>query len=269
MPSKLQSIDEFRSAARSGGQPDGAVYRFSAGEPQSTATDRTIRFVFSDATVDHSNDSIDPKGWDLSIFKRNPVALFAHMSWEPPIGRASNVAVQSDKLVGDIEFATAEVYEFADTIYRLVKGKFLKAVSVGFMPKQWAFSNDKNRPNGIDFKKQQLLEISCCPLPANPSALVEARTAGIDTRPLKEWAEKVLDSGDTATMPRRQIEGIRTQASEPRRTRKPQTAAERAAEAAALKRSLAKPERAPALTRADRLAEVREITDSLKAQGMI
>jgi hypothetical protein len=64
--------------------------------------------VFSDATVDHAGDSIDPKGWDLGVFKRNPVALFSHMSWEPPIGRASNVAVEDGKLVGDIEFADAE-----------------------------------------------------------------------------------------------------------------------------------------------------------------
>jgi len=212
MPMKLLSADEFRNAAKDGKRPEGTVFRFATEEPkmQDEAT-RKMRFVFSDATVDHAGDSIDPKGWDLSIFNRNPVALFAHNSWDPPIGRASDVYVQGEQLVGDIEFATADVYEFADTIYRLVKGKFLKAVSVGFMPKDWAWSSDKDRPYGIDFKKQQLLEISVCPVPCNPNALGEARSMGIDTRSLSDWAEKVLDSGDTVFLPRKDLEALRTQ----------------------------------------------------------
>lgn len=214
MPLNLLSADDFRAAAKEGGNPEATVFRFAPGEAVTVgdAKARTKRFVFSDATVDHSNDSIDPKGWDLKVFNRNPVALFSHASWEPPIGRASNVSVQGDKLVGDIEFASADVYPFADTIYRLVDGGFLKAVSVGFMPKEWAFSSDKNRPYGIDFKKQLLAEISVCAVPANPSCLIEARSLGIDTAPLVEWAEKVLDSGETVFLPRRELETLRIQA---------------------------------------------------------
>lgn len=214
MPMKLLSSDDFRAAAKDGQRPEGTLFKFATAEPETVgeAASRTKRFVFSDATVDHSDDSIDPKGWNLGIFKRNPVALFSHMSWDPPIGRASNVAVQDNKLVGDIEFATADVYEFADTIYRLVDGGFLKAVSVGFKPDEWAFTNDKNRPYGIDFKKQTLLEISVCPVPCNPNALNEARSIGVDTRPLAEWAEKVLDSGETVFMPRKDVEALRLQA---------------------------------------------------------
>jgi HK97 family phage prohead protease len=215
MTMKLLDADAFRAAVKDGGQqPEATLFKFATAEPQQVGDEasRTQRFVFSDATVDHSGDSIDPKGWDLGIFKRNPVALFSHMSWEPPIGRASNVSVQGGELVGDIEFATPDIYEFADTIYRLVKGKFLNAVSVGFLPKEWAFTSDKNRPYGIDFKKQTLLEISVCPVPCNPNALGEARSMGVDTRPLQEWAEKVLDSGDTIFMPRKDIEALRLQA---------------------------------------------------------
>jgi len=214
MTMKLLSTDGFRAAAKDGGHPEGTVFRFSSTQPETQGEDdaRTMRFVFSDATIDHSGDSIDPKGWDLSVFKRNPVALFSHMSWEPPIGRASNVAVQNAKLMGDIEFATAEVYPFADTIYRLIKGGFMNAVSVGFLPTDWVFSSDKDRPYGIDFKKQTLLEISPCPVPCNPNALGEARSLGIDTAPLVEWAEKVLDTGDVVFMPRKDVETLRTQA---------------------------------------------------------
>lgn len=212
MPMKLLSADEVRNAAKDGARPDGTVFRFTTADPQMQDDEtRTVRFVFSDATVDHAGDSIDPKGWDLGIFNRNPVALWAHMSWDPPIGTASNVGVLAGKLAGDIEFADADTYPFADTIYRLVKGKFLRATSVGFLPKEWAFSSDKDRPYGIDFKKQTLLEISVCPVPCNPSALGQARGMGIDTAPLVEWAEKVLDSGDTVFLPRAEVEALRGQ----------------------------------------------------------
>jgi HK97 family phage prohead protease len=218
MPMKLLSAEDFRNAAKDGDKPDGTVFRFATAEPQNVeGATRTKRFVFSDATIDHAGDSIDPKGWDLAVFKSNPVALFSHMSWEPPIGRASNVGVDKGKLVGDIEFASAEIYPLADTIYRLVDGGFLRAVSVGFKPKEWSFSSDKDRPYGINFTKQTLLEISVCSLPANPSCLIEARSLGIDTAPLMEWAEKVLDSGDTVFLPRRELETLRGQAGAPAR----------------------------------------------------
>jgi HK97 family phage prohead protease len=253
MPAKLLSCDDFRAAARNGGAaPEATVFRFATSEPQNVAgAERTKRFVFSDATIDHAGDSIDPKGWDLGTFRKNPVALFSHMSWEPPIGRAKNVAVTNGKLVGDIEFASAEVYEFADTIFRLVDGGFMKAVSVGFKPTKWALSNDKNRPAGIDFKQQTLLEISVCPVPCNPNALGEARSLGIDTAPLREWAEKVLDSSAGANMPRRQLETLRRQAGD---------VAERRHFVARLKRELAanKPE-----TPAERLAEVEQIRSDI------
>lgn len=214
MPMKLLSADEFRDAAKDGAEPEATVYRFATGEPVDVeGSDRTKRFVFSDATIDHAGDSIDPKGWDLGVFNANPVALWAHDSFSPPIGRAANVTVRNKKLVGDIEFATADVSEFADSIYRLVDGGFLKAVSVGFKPKKWAFTNDKERPYGIDFQEQILLEISVCSVPCNPAALSEARSMGINTTPIQEWAEKVLDSGDTVFLPRKELETLRTQAS--------------------------------------------------------
>jgi HK97 family phage prohead protease len=215
MPLNLLSADDFRTAAKDGALPEGMVFRLATSEPETIGeTDsRVKRFVFSDSSVDLAGDVIKQDGWDLKNFERNPVALFSHASWAPPIGRASNVSVKNGKLVGDIEFADADTYPFADTIFRLVDGGYLRAVSVGFMPKEWVFTNDKNRPFGIDFKKQSLCEISVCALPCNPNALQEARSlGGIDTSPLVEWAEKVLDTGEIMFLPRKELETLRTQA---------------------------------------------------------
>jgi HK97 family phage prohead protease len=119
-------------------------------------------------------DTVNPAGWRLDAFRANPQALWSHKSDEPPIGRACNVAVEGDRLMGDIEFASADVYPFADQIFRLVKAGFLNTVSVGFMPIEYEFSDQAGR--GIDFLEQELLEISVCPVPANANALVEVRS---------------------------------------------------------------------------------------------
>jgi hypothetical protein len=92
----------------------------------------------------------------------------------------------------------------------------MKAVSVGFIPLDWKFSKDKARPFGIDFTKQELLEISVCPVPCNPNALQEAKSQGIDTGPIREWASKVLDEGGHILIPRNILEETFRQAKTPR-----------------------------------------------------
>lgn len=238
MTLKLLSVEAFKAAAKDGSRPEAMVFRLATGEPQIVDETRTARFVFSDDRVDLAGDSIKQDGWETDDFNANPVALFSHASWDPPIGRAANVGVKGNKLVGDIEFASADIYPFADTIYRLVKGGFLKAVSVGFMPLECDYSNDKDRPYGMVFLRQKLLEISLCSVPCNPGALIEARAAGIDTEPLREWASKVLDSGDQIMVPRQLLEETFKAAKTPKTTRqkylKPtKTAEEIAAETAA------------------------------------
>jgi HK97 family phage prohead protease len=218
---KLISVEQFRKEVRAKRDPSGAVFRVSTITPKSLDDgSRTIRFCFSDGNVDRMGDTIDPSGWDLTDFNRNPVALWAHDSSQPPIGRAKNVGIEGQRLMGDIEFAPPETYAFADTIYRLTLGNFLNAVSVGFIPIDYEWSKDDDREWGIDFLKQTLLEISVCPVPANPNALGEARAKGIDTRPLVEWAEKALDDGGKIIVPKSELERLRKAAKEPSMARR-------------------------------------------------
>src|SRR5689334_16338680 len=143
MTRKLLTIDEFRASAKEGARPEGIVTRLAVADPEVAADDtRKIRFCFSDATIDRAGDSIDPKGWELDEFKANPVALWAHQSFLPPIGRASDVGLSNNKLMGTIEFMTAEISALADSVYRMFKGGWMKAVSVGFIPIEWTFVSD-------------------------------------------------------------------------------------------------------------------------------
>ena len=95
MPDGLIGIDAFRAAVRAKRKPEGGVFHVLSGEPKAYDDgSRRVRFVFSDGSVDRMGDTIAADGWDLADFKRNPVALWAHDSSEPPIGKASNVKVE-------------------------------------------------------------------------------------------------------------------------------------------------------------------------------
>lgn len=178
----IVDIAEFRRRVARGHKPGVAVRFATEGAPEAAADERAVTFVFSDSSVDRYGDTIDARGWALDNFRANPVVLFGHDSGsvENVIGRAHNLRVQGEQLVGDIEFMTEEVNPQAETVYRMVKGGFLKTVSVGFLPLEWAATKDKARPGGIDFRKQELMEVSIVPIPANPNALAQAKAAGID-----------------------------------------------------------------------------------------
>jgi len=178
----MLDIVEFRRLARQGAAPADGVTALSARSLGPVAdAERVIRFCFSDGTVDRGGDTIDPQGWNLSGYQRNPVVLWAHDALAPPIGRTRNLFIDHRGLIGDVEFAPPEVYDFADTIFRLVRSGYIKAGSVGFLPIEFSLSKDKGREFGIDFRRQELLEFSICPVPANPNALAEASAKGVIT----------------------------------------------------------------------------------------
>jgi HK97 family phage prohead protease len=170
-------IGEFRKRARAGERPPAAVRVTRSGTPEVQAG-RVVSFVFSDDSVDRMGDTIDARGWQLDQFAKNPVVLFGHdpTSVQNIIGRAPNVRVAGNQLLGGVEFAEASVNPNADIVYRMVKGGWLNAVSVGFAPREWK----PNKTGGISFTKQELLEVSVVAVPANANAIVQARAAGIN-----------------------------------------------------------------------------------------
>lgn len=159
---------------------------------------RVLEFVISTSAPDRDGDIIEASGWELEAFKKNPVVLFAHDNRRPPIGRALNVRVEDDKLIAAAEFMDSETDPtgFSECIYRMLKKGFLRATSVGFLPKEWEpIYEDEEKREGIRgwrFMKQELLEFSVVPVPANPEALIAAKNYGIDLNPLDEWFEEAL-----------------------------------------------------------------------------
>lgn len=167
---------------------------------------RTATFTISTGAVDRDNDTIDPTGWDLKDYRKNPVVLWAHNPSMPPIGKAHGINVRDEKyLMSTATFATKEQHELADTVFQLILGGFLNTASVGFRPLESVWNEVRG---GFDFKKQALQEWSVVPVPSNPEALVGAKEAGIDINVIFKWATDALDMLACRTSTRCELESV-------------------------------------------------------------
>lgn len=163
-----------------------------------------LEFVLSDATVDRYGDVVEPDGWELGDFRKNPIALFNHNS-NAPIGKWSSVRVSDGKLVGKLTLAAEGTSLRIDELRRLVEQGILRATSVGFMPIEHA---ENRATGGYRFTKQALMEVSLVSVPANPNAVQLAKSMHVSDDTLSlvfgEHAEGMVrraTSGEHAAPP--------------------------------------------------------------------
>jgi uncharacterized protein len=152
---------------------------------------RTFDVIASDETPDRYGDIVRAKGWSLQNFRKNPVLLFGHQSSEPPIGTVPQVNIKGTQLMAGLQFLPEGVYEFADTIWRIVLAGALRAVSVGFLPTaEPNLIRDEKNDNiiGFEYVEQELLELSVVPVPANPAALALTKSLQLN----REFVKRVF-----------------------------------------------------------------------------
>jgi hypothetical protein len=157
--------------------------------PRAIGAAGTVDFTatLSTGAVDRMGDSIHVSGWRLDEFRNNPTVFFNHLSSELPVGRSPSIWNTGIKLKAAIKLAAATANPLAQQVRELIEGKFLAAVSVGFIPTQWQFSKDPARPLGIDFLEQTLLEFSICGIPQiRPRPSTRSRFRPMRSRPAKE-----------------------------------------------------------------------------------
>jgi HK97 family phage prohead protease/HK97 family phage major capsid protein len=162
-----------------------------------------FEFVMSDETVDRMGEVIEAKGWSLSEFKRNPIALFGHDSRQP-IGTWEKVRIEGKRLVGSLKLAAAGTSPFIDTLRSLLEQRILRAVSVGFLPVEKQKMDDKADQywGPFRFTKTLLMECSLVSVPANPNALAIAKQLHLSPA---EQAVLFAKSGTPQDRPRRRI----------------------------------------------------------------
>lgn len=139
--------------------------------------------VGSDDTLDRHGDRVNPKGWELENFKKNPVILLNHDYEGLPIAKAIDVKRRENKLTFDIQFS--KTYDKAVTTFNLIKENILNAWSVGFLVLEWGKSGDE-----FTINKQELLELSLVTVPANPNALSDSQKAMLKSLEVVKKDEK-------------------------------------------------------------------------------
>lgn len=163
--------------------------------------DRVLEFIGTTEGIDRDGEVIKADAWQVDEYTKNPVVQWAHDYSSPPIGKT--LSIRRDKknsTIFEIEFADKETYEFADTIFKLCKGGFLNATSVGFIPLEFDTGKKETDPRRT-YTKVELLEVSIVPVPSNPDALVTAREAGLITVKEFEFVTKPEETEDYFRVP--------------------------------------------------------------------
>lgn len=169
-----------------------------------------LDFISSTATLDRYQEIIEPAGWQLASYRRNPVFQNAHnysdilftlgkaliteirpFPREAPNKLSTPNSHPSTVLYQRIQFAT-DVNPIARIAYGLYKGAFLNAVSVGFVPIRWEDgpASTASGSTGVTpasscrrrYLEQELLEVSAVAIPANPDALALGVKSGAVTK---------------------------------------------------------------------------------------
>ena len=164
----LEDLEGFRHGTR----PAPTLYH--AGTVKISDGDAPMVFIASDEGPNRKGDVVLTDGWDIEAFKLNPLFMWLHEMDENhllPIGRVPKVWTEAKELLAAVEWDTADA--FANEIRGKYQRGFLKAVSVGFRPLEFE-ETESERQFSVKFLKQELLEISAVPIPANPRALKRA-----------------------------------------------------------------------------------------------
>jgi hypothetical protein len=180
------------------------VFRADETKILDEATGRVSAIVSSES-IDRDGDVIRAEGWNLTNFMAHPVVLANHdySSLRSQIGVWEKMEVQGTKMRGVARFFIGKGNEEADWAFELAKERQL-AFSVGFIPDMDKaaplYADDTFGVRGMEFKGQELLEVSAVTVPSNPDAL-QRIVKGIGVDPVvAEIAEERL-----ADMPRNEI----------------------------------------------------------------
>lgn len=201
-PRALLSRDEWVTRTQKSGTSAGALVKAYTSDIVKAADSpdggRVRTFTITTGNPDREKDVINPDGWMLANYRNNPVVLFAHDYRSLPVGKGLNIRQGPGSLIADVEFPPPGVYAFADTVLGMIDFGALKATSVGFDPAEWTIDEQRG---GYNFIRQELLEFSIVPVPANAEALQLAlKGMGASIGPYKAWvhgAAEMLKAAET------------------------------------------------------------------------
>lgn len=145
--------------------------------------DGPLEFTASSEVLNRHGFKLRHDGWRIENFAANPVVLWMHASWIPPIGRAAMTKdTDAKKLKATVTFDT-EGDELAQKVDSKFRRGFLNAVSVGldFIDEDGAPLNWWSLKTEDIEKKAfyDLAELSAVTVPADPTAVKEQQRLGL------------------------------------------------------------------------------------------
>jgi len=162
----------------------------------------TVEAMVSTNILDRYGEVMEPKGWRLKNYKRNPIVLLNHNDSELPIGKATDVQIQESGLWARVQYAVKESPRAAE-VWNLVLADILRAWSVGWWPLKWEALDGSTKGEGtvynrqgLRFTEQELWEISQVNIPAGSNAM----TLGV-SRVAVDMAKRFGVSVDDSLLP--------------------------------------------------------------------
>ena len=126
-----------------------------------------VEFVVSTNALDSYGERINVDGIATKDFMKNPVVLWGHDSFNLPIAKATKVWKDGNKLMARAKFYLKD--DFPRKVYNYIVDGYLNAVSIGGKVEEWG-------DDGITIKKMNMKEFSVVSVPANPEALLTAKS---------------------------------------------------------------------------------------------
>ena len=150
----------------------------------------TIDAVVSTESKDRDGDVIRAAGWQLDKFNAHPVLLDSHNyhSTRSQIGEWVSMGIVGKRLIGRAKYYVDAGNDAADWAWQLAQ-RGVAAFSVGFIPDfEKAKPLNTDEPSSpfsftpMEFRGQELLEVSQVTVPSNPDAL-QRMLKSIDSQP--------------------------------------------------------------------------------------
>ena len=165
-------------------------------KPKRKGLDFDVEIVASTSNLVRDDAIIPMAAWDITDFLKNPVILFAHNSFEPPI--AQSVSTELRRGPGEMRqfWLFNDLTQLSREVHALFETGAMRAASVGFMIRSFHRPDEKELaklrkkfPRVGEFTwvidLAELLETSAVPVPADPGAIA------IEGRSLEEDLQQV------------------------------------------------------------------------------
>jgi len=134
-----------------------------------------VEGIFSTASEDRHGEVVVQEGWKLDDYIKNPVVLWSHDNYQFPLAQMIRIGFENGNLAGAMKFAVEE-YPVAATAFALMKGKYLRAFSVGFMNNVYEIDQQNET---VKLVENVLLEVSVVNVPAQAEALAKIKSIDV------------------------------------------------------------------------------------------